>query len=225
MPTQGRTPDDTTRDEPPAETAKTETQFGPRRGDMRETNLGRGGRARQEKRDDTWWNLAEEAGEELFDQDPEAKDYWQGTDPLAEPIVEQEAASRIQRRRYAGIKKAQVSPDRNAVTRMGHHLDDFSPMTRRGLQQRGQQSPLRFYKKGTEGMWTGNMGDALSSYDWGAIGMWASGTAFGAAATELWHDRRKKQATEPVEVEETFGKTPKDREAVADLDRRKDKPH
>ncbi len=69
----------------------------------------------------------------------------------------------------------------------------------RGLQQRQSQSPQRFVEDGTHGMWLGNLPDALSTVDWGNLGMWAGGFAGGVGVTKMRQDIKERRAAKHQE--------------------------
>ena len=165
--TTGRMQDDANRPEPPDEAAKTETNKGPRRADMRKYNLGRGGRSRGEypsgnPRDDLWWRLHEGVGEgALFDEDPEET-------PSLVTGGGEWAHGGKRSPAWTGSEREQQS---DPVGGEGRRRQEMGAMLRRGVLQRSQQSPMRhrsaqqklddetpidwdkFFEKGTQGMW------------------------------------------------------------------------
>ena len=67
----------------------------------------------------------------------------------------------------------------------------------RGLQQRRSQSPQRFIEAGTQGMFMdGSLAEAVATADWGTMGTWATGAAFGALGMK---SRKDKQIAEVKE--------------------------
>ena len=91
--------------------------------------------------------------------------------------------------------------DRSGEPESAIHRYSKDLMYDRGLSQRLNQNPRRFVEDGTHGMWTGNMAEALSAYDWGSLGMWAAGAAAGASFQTLRKDKQLKKVTAERDAE------------------------